>query len=222
MSVVCKRLLLPYADLLVEPIHKRSRVDAHMSTAEDDAQSCHDIGITSGSCSALADCRRRPPEKEFEELFEDQPSDKRSRVGQGMEGPSSDVPPGEGDSPVNRWAEDLVRSLQGCPSVEEATQRCSRALGAFEVEVRQNAAREAEVEAAEGAETAQSLQHTKKVLMRAVHHLAQRCRAAESSTAEADSLREELEKSREAQRRLAHHNEMLQCHLRLHLDSCAR
>eukprot|EP00434_Breviolum_minutum_P016308 symbB.v1.2.014370.t1/scaffold956.1/size149065/3 len=68
--------------------------------------------------------------------------------------------------------------------------------------------------------TCSRLQHTNKVLLRAVHHLAERSRRLESSSCEVHSLRQALEQSQEAQRRLQHSNQVLQEHLKVHLNAC--
>jgi len=213
MIVSCKRLLEPYADLL-EPINKRNR-----SGMLDE-----DSGMSS-SCAVEA--RRRQQVEDIQEFFLEQPAEKRLRANGEFLGAndssasSTGVDPGSSGIGSDRelmirgWAETVVRSLQGCPSVEEAVQRCARLLSDFEGDVQQAMQRE---EVAESAESIQCLQHTKRVLMRAVHHLAQRCRSIEASTGEVDELRDELEKSQDAQRRLAHANEMLKGHLRLYLD----
>merc|ERR1712137_670706 len=63
-------------------------------------------------------------------------------------------------------------------------------------------------------------QITNKVLMRAIHHLAERCRCLDSAASEVERLRQELEQSFETQQRLAHSNEVLQEHLKIHLNRC--
>lgn len=145
---------------------------------------------------------------------------------------------------LRAWAEAMVRALHGCPSIDAAMQRCTRLLSDVDAEARQAALLEhsereqavvAEREAAEAAtsearggrdgeerppDTIQGLVHTKGVLMRAVHHLAERCRRLEASDKEVAVLTQALQQAEEAKRRLAHSNEVLQGHLRLHLDSC--
>jgi len=176
---------------------------------------------SSGSyTTAGVEARRRNDLEHLQEFCSEQPTDKRPRLqGDFLDGDAAGAGAGSREAALHGWSEELVRTLHGCPSVEEAAQRCARVLAAFEVDVRQAALREGDAREG-GPESVQSLQHTKKVLMRAVNHLAQRCRQAEAGAAEVDSLKEELEKSKEGQRRLQHHNEMLQCHLKLHLDSC--
>lgn len=242
MIVACKRLLAPYADLL-EPYQKRTRLDAHMAGPEEDSGSdgCATVepypkrsrldALMAGAeeepwsdgCASATRCqppgieRRRQALEDFQEASPEQPSEKRLRTGEHFAG-SPGAPLGSGgenrEVAIHRWAEDIVKALLGCPSVEEAVLRCARALSQFDVESREAALRGVDV----GEEGVQSLQHTKAVLMRAVNHLAQRCRQNEAAVGEADALREELEKAREAQSRLAHHNEMLKHHLRLELD----
>jgi len=228
MIVGCKRLLAPYADLL-GPLQKRGRTDTYMAGPEDEP--VQEAFSSCGSYAAAAgmDARRRQHLEVLQEFCAEQPSDKRPRLqgdysgenlGGAALGSEGDAAGSSSrDGALRGWSEEMVRTLHGCPSVEEATRRCARVLADFEVDVRQAAHREADSSEG-GQETVQSLQHTKKVLMRAVNHLAQRCRQAEACAADVDSLKEELEKSKEAQRRVQHHNDLLQCHLKLHLDSC--
>lgn len=223
MIISCKRLLAPYADLL-EPLQKRSRLDVRMVGSDDDHQ---DSVASSSSFACGIDGRRRQHLEDFQEYAPEQPAEKRLRLGGGFLGPPAEGggtaelgANGAGDREVaiRGWAEATVRSLQNCPSTEEASQRCVRILSDFEAEVQQVALREGDVTEAASESALQSLQHTKKVLMRAVHHLAQRCRQLEANSAEADELKDALEKSQGTQRRLAHANEMLKEHLRLYVD----
>merc|ERR1719265_2761718 len=66
----------------------------------------------------------------------------------------------------------------------------------------------------------QTTQPSSKVLMRAVYHLAERCKRLKASSEERAVLQQQLEQSQMDQRRLAHSNEMLQSHLKLHLGEC--
>lgn len=221
--------MAPYADLL-GPLQKRGRTDAYMAP-EDCFSPSSPTGSSGsgGAASSLAEetaARRRQVQEVLQEFCAEQPEVKRLRLGDdhlmseagaSAAGVTSEEESSCREAAVRQWSEELVRALQGCPSVQEASQRCARVLTAFEADVRQAAAREAEDA---GTESVQTLQQTKKVLMRAVHHLAQRCRQAEACAAEAEGLKEELDKSKDAHRRLAHHNDLLQCHLKLHLDSC--
>mmetsp|Transcript_61136 Transcript_61136/g.133902 ORF Transcript_61136/g.133902 Transcript_61136/m.133902 type:complete len:234 (-) Transcript_61136:408-1109(-) len=218
----CKRLLAPYADLLVsEPMAKKGRHDVMMTTGSDD-ESTHGVNMSPRFVGG-GESRQRSQIEDFQELFAEQPAEKRFRT---MEpaGPSQSSD-GSSDMPLSREAirrgvaTHLVQALQGCQSVEEAVRKVEDALTTFEGEVQQNTLKEVEVAAEGTAENVQSLQHTKKILMRAVHHLAQRCRQAESTAAETEGVKVELERCREGARRLAHQNDLLQCHLRLHLDS---
>jgi len=128
-----------------------------------------------------------------------------------------------------------VKSLHGCPSVEEAKARCARVLEEVEAEVRQATLNEVEQNHPQeggssgsadeeppqdgAADPTQAMQHTNRTLMRAVHHLAERCRRLEAGNEEMAMLRQALEQSQESQRRLQHSNEMLQGHLRLQLGA---
>lgn len=135
---------------------------------------------------------------------------------------------------LEAWAEKVVRALHGCPSVQEAGQRCLRVLAEFRAETRQAAHEDAaaayaqqEAEQQEAAgdtrNTEERLAHTNRVLMRAVHHLADRVKRAEASangsTDEVASLRALLEQADDEKRRLAHSNEMLKGHVRAHLQA---
>lgn len=122
-----------------------------------------------------------------------------------------------GNNPIQGWAEALVKTLHGCPSVEEAVQRCSRALSDVEAAVRQTTINEFDAAEARQNEELQAAQNKGRVLMRAVHHLAERCRRLEGGNEELVHLRQALEQSQEEQRRVSHSNEILMSHLRLHL-----
>mmetsp|Transcript_83492 Transcript_83492/g.232950 ORF Transcript_83492/g.232950 Transcript_83492/m.232950 type:complete len:273 (-) Transcript_83492:85-903(-) len=164
--------------------------------------------------------------------------------GDGASSASSATPPhgpggvgdcdGEAPAPsvVEAWAEVLVRDLQDCPSREEALQRCRKALGDFREDVRGAVLRELETRPDSEPRAAgddrgsdendQGAQHTNGVLRRAVYHLMERCRRLESEPVvqEMATLRQALEQSQETQHRLARSNEVLQSHLRLHIDGC--
>jgi len=146
------------------------------------------------------------------------------------------------------WAEEVVKSLHGCPSVEEALGRCVQVLekvdaGAREAaskSIMQEQATAAAVQAAEAAAVAERsaaraspnpqagddqralerLQFTNGVLMRAVHNLQSRCRKAEASACESTSLHAALENAEHQVRRLTSSTEVLQSHLKAHLDGC--
>jgi len=234
MLVSCKR---PSYEEWLEPIFKRCRVDVAMAmAASEDGQSCSQDPVLAASGSrdpVLAACvaeRRRHSMDDFQEA--EHPS-KRLCLGGASVGDGADPCPGDagaagqGEATVKRWAEGIVRALHGCPSMEEATGRCSQALLEFGAEVRQATLREAEAAAPEMheervPEATQSLQHTNKVLMRAVHHLAERCRRLEASAGEVAAVRQELEQSQEQQRRLLHSNAVLQEHLKVHLNHGCR
>merc|ERR1719458_1275588 len=154
MIISCKRLLAPYADVL-GPLQKRSRLDVQRLGAEEDsfASSC---GFASG-----LESRRRQHLDDFQEFAPEQPAEKRLRLNGGFMGPPTDGggsadlgANGAGDREVaiRGWAEALVRSLQNCPSTEEAAQRCTQVLSDFESEVQQVTRREGDVtEASESA-----------------------------------------------------------------------
>lgn len=127
---------------------------------------------------------------------------------------------------VRAWSEKVVRSLHGCPSVEAALQRSSAVLGDLASEVRQATTREFDAAkqeaearaAAEEGNRSSEQQSMNRVLRRAVQHLAKRCSKLQADGAENESLRQALELAQDAQRRLKQSNEVLQAHLRLHLD----
>lgn len=217
MLLSCKRI--PTYDELLEPLWKRYRLDVPMDGPED----CLGGASSSATDPCLPDLglgRRQ----QMDDISEE-PVNKRFRTG--------DLSCNQEEATVRRWAETIVQKLHGCPSVEEAAQRCGQALVEFGTEVRQAALREVETtpeaeppadvrvdvdeRGAEG--SPQNLQHTNKVLMRAVHHLAERCRRLEATAAEIPALQQALEQSQDTQRRLQHSNEVLQEHLKVHLNS---
>eukprot|EP00928_Gymnodinium_smaydae_P084598 TRINITY_DN67866_c0_g1_i1.p1 TRINITY_DN67866_c0_g1~~TRINITY_DN67866_c0_g1_i1.p1 ORF type:complete len:260 (-),score=57.16 TRINITY_DN67866_c0_g1_i1:298-1077(-) len=232
--------------LLLDPHHtKRCRLmDDEDAPGEDYASVvCAAAAALAGSGPESASSSRR---RTFQDIDDDcdaegsVPVDKRLRqmldsgVGASAGGEDANHDNGAFNASVSpqelrRWAETVVRSLHGCPSVDLATERCSKVLGEFGAEVRQAAVRELEAmrrppqacdEDSRPQEALEGLQHKNRVLRRAVLHLADRCRRMESGAQEADSLRQALEQSQEAQRRLTHANEVLQGHLKVHLDGC--
>lgn len=245
MLVSCKRPV-SFEELL-EPLQKRCRPDAVMC---DDPYAGHPGHAAWGQEPAYGSALGPACSSGRRHAMEDgiEPPDKRLRLGPGpvpLAGSGASAPcsgerdrdgerdernaerDGERDgereareASIRGWTEAIIRALHGCPSVEEAAQRCARALLEFEAEVRQAALREEERREDERPDSPQGLQHTNRVLMRAVHHLAERCRRLEAGAAEVAQVQQALEQSQEAQRRLAHSNEVLQGHLKLHLDSC--
>mmetsp|Transcript_73684 Transcript_73684/g.117234 ORF Transcript_73684/g.117234 Transcript_73684/m.117234 type:complete len:232 (-) Transcript_73684:89-784(-) len=226
MLVSCKRPVT--TEELLEPLFKRSRLhDVSMVEPDEASQvvlqevSACDTDFVEAAAAAVEEAElRRPVDSQ------DEPALKRLRCmieGSNTSAASSTDPSKE--AMVRSWAEALVKSLHGCPSVEQAVHRCGVALTDFGSEVRAAALREAEqtreemrpntIEA-----TCSRLQNTNKVLLRAVHHLAERCRRLEGSSGEVQSLRQALEQSQEVQRRLQHSNQVLQEHLKVHLNAC--
>lgn len=237
----CKRIIS--AEELLEPFMKRSRLmhDVCMSGPEEPtcgasssdetavAAAC-DTEVVAAAAAAMAEAERRKllPSCGAQD---DQPALKRLRgmfesTGSPAASPASDSTASR-EASNRHWAREVVKSLHGCPSVEQAAQRCASVLSEFETEVRQTALREAEQVRATTEEASQNqsrLQHTNKVLLRAVHHLAERCRRLEDGSREEEvqSLRQALEQAQDAQRRLQHSNEVLQEHIKIHLNSrCA-
>lgn len=220
------------AEDFLEPLFKRCRLDVCM-TGPEDWHAQDQASFASAAAAVAADLDRRRC-LQMDDLQE--PAMKRLRglsaasdaaassVGAAASQEAQASGNGGREASIRVWTEALVRTLQGCPSVEEAMHRCSGALLEFEAEVRQTALREADAAAAEEDRpqecSPQNLQHTNRVLMRAVHHLAERCRRLEAGTAETPALRQALEQSQEAQRRLSHSNQVLQEHLKVHLNGC--
>lgn len=128
------------------------------------------------------------------------------------------------EATIRALAERIVHFLHNSASVEDAVQRCAHVLAEFEGEIRQTVAREMSSKTHDGceqpAETPQP-QPINRVLMRAVYQLAERCRRLEAKATEAESLRQTLGQSLEAQQRLQHSNEVLQEHIRIHLRDCS-
>jgi len=174
-----------------------------------------------------------------------EPAEKRPRYGLGHTSVDStgadnaDLGSTPSEAKIRSWAEAIVRALHGCPSVEEASKRCSRVLEEVEAEVRQATLNEVDrtpvggssgssdcaddqspTDGADGAGSPQELKSTNRILMRAVHHLAERCRRLEAGNEEVVALQKALEQSQAEQRRLQHSNEMLQGHLRIALAEC--
>jgi hypothetical protein len=135
--------------------------------------------------------------------------------------PTSDEKrPGGKENATRAWAENVVKSLLHCPSVEEAIQRCSRLLADVETEVRQTTLSEVESKPPQESEEVQAAQKTSRILMRAVKHLAERCKRNEGCNDEIATLRQSLQQAQDDNRRLLHSNDLLKSHLRIHLDGC--
>jgi len=152
---------------------------------------------------------------------------------------------------LRTWAEEVVKTLHGCPSVEEALRRCMQVLEKVDAGAREAASKSimqeqaavaaaaaaAEAAAALAAERSpagvspnpqagddqrshERLQFTNGVLMRALHNLQNRCRKAEASASESTALRAALDNAEHQARRLTSSTEVLQSHLKAHLDGC--
>lgn len=132
---------------------------------------------------------------------------------------------------MQSWAEQLVKALQGCPSVDEAMRRCSRILSEFSSETRQSVLRDLQQEdgplpeasddspGRPGDDDRKNLQQLTKALKRAIVYLVQRCRRLETEAQEKEALQRALAESKEAHSRLLHSNEVLRGHLRVQMDS---
>lgn len=236
----------PSLEDLMDPLSKRFRIDAAANALDPGACLPGLDGSIEGldavaTASAAASCaaaalsggcvdRRRLAGGQMDDVEE--PMEKRPRIG-GFEGcaeqaSASSAGAAQGqqqqrEANIRGAAENLVRTLQCAPSMEVAAQECLRVLTDFEENTRQAAFREAEEARRQSEEESRQPvglqgQQAVRVMMRAVHHLAERCKRLEASAVENQALRQELEQSQEAQRRLAHSNEVLQGHLRIHLD----
>lgn len=238
MMVGCKRPIS--TEDLLDPFMKRSRLhDVCMTGCEETAcwSTSSDATAVSAACDAevVATAAAAVAEAERRRLLpacdaeDDEPALKRLRGMLQGECPSASAVPestanNEGSACIQQWSEGLVKALHGSPSVEHAVERCAAVLSEFEAEVRQTALSQAEHAApsSEDASCAQSIQPTKKVLLRAVYHLADRCRRLEGASREEEiqTLRQALDQSQDVQRRLQHSNEVLQEHIRIHFNSC--
>lgn len=153
-----------------------------------------------------------------------EPLEKRARIGGYAEPvgcmPSNSQEEGTRVAGVGVWAESVVKALHGCPSVEVAYQRCSSVLADMASEVRRETLSEVEQmprEQTQQSEELQSAQHTSRILMRAIRHLADRCKKLEGQSEEVAVLRQALQHSQEEQGRLRNANSLIKCHLELHL-----
>jgi len=238
MVVRCKRPIS--TEELLYPFVKRARLhDVCMTGSEEPAcwspasdttavSAVRDAEVVATAAAAVAEAERRRllPACDAQE---DEPALKRLRgmlddaFHSACAAPDS-AASNEGSASIWQWSEGLVKSLHGCPSVEQAVQRCAEVLSEFESNVSKKAFSQAEQAqaASEDASRAQSLQHTNKVLLRAVYHLAERCRRLEGASREEEiqSLRQALDQSQDVQRRLQHSNEVLQEHIKIHINSC--
>eukprot|EP00434_Breviolum_minutum_P016306 symbB.v1.2.014368.t1/scaffold956.1/size149065/1 len=140
MLVSCKRAVT--TEELLEPLFKRSRLhdvsmvgpDEPSPVVVQEASTC-DTDFVEAAAAAVEEAELRRP---------DEPALKRLRCmieGSNPSAASSADPSKEAS--VRSWAEALVKSLHGCPSVEQAVQRCGVALTDFGSEVRAAALREA-------------------------------------------------------------------------------
>lgn len=209
--IVGKRFSFPFED--IDPFTKRPKLDVAMGSAEEPCEPELDVAAQLQGCGFVEPAQKR---LRLEEL-------PCSSSGS----PQASYAEAKREAAVREWAQSAVQQLQGCPSVQEALGVCTRVLKDFAGSVRQEVLQEVEAtlaphtqeeDARPQQDAQQRLQSTNRVLMRAVHHLAERCRRLEGSTEEAQALREALEESREQTRRLAHSAALLQSHLRLTLD----
>lgn len=223
---------------LLEPLHKRRRLDALLAGQDDFSPEQEAAGVLACSAaekrvhSLLVDALQEHQDKRIRLCRDPSAAPFEPEAG-GFPSSSSSCgdagDPGPREAAIRSWADNIVGALQGCPSTEEAAQRCARALVEFEAEVRQSTLREAELSQERGAGAhedrqatpSEEMQHKNRVLMRAVNHLADRCRRLEQENSEKIALQQALDQAQEAQRRLHHANEVLQGHLKIHLDGIA-
>lgn len=248
MIVGCKRQ--PSFEDLLGPLAKRYRLEALLAAelpeghGDFNASASNDGVFTPAAAAAAAVAAEaneaaawQAPshgERRLTLSHAEEPAEKRLRLGLDVRsGPDCVDSDGTATSgpqvpDVRQWAEAVVGQLHGCPSVEEAAQRCERALTEFGAQVREAALREASQQEPEPApdpceepdaasDVSQGMPAS-RVLMRAVYHLAERCKRLESSNDEVAGLRRALAEAQEVQRRLAHSNEVLQGHLRVSLS----
>jgi cell division protein FtsB len=213
---------MPFEDC--DPLTKRLRRDIALFATEDpEGFASWDGQDLPEPCIDLRRCCHEdmlePPEKRLRIGASSSEAEGSSAEGSGVQESSGDA---EEDSAAKGWAEAIVRELQGCPSVVEANSRCTQMLSEFEEVIRQQRLREADTQDAQEEqskeERMQRLQHTNRVLLRAVHQLGKRCTRLEAGTDEMTALRTALEQTQEQVRRLTHSNEMLQGHLRVQMD----
>lgn len=211
------------------------------------------VASASSSSDSLLDKRG------FEEAFEH--NGKRLCLGAGISAglaAAQEAVASEEEKPRSRearevrlriWAEEVVKTLHGCPSVEEAMARCISVLAKVDAGAREAASQSimqeqaavaAAAQAAEAAAAAERsatgsasnpqagddqrsyerLQFTNGVLMRAIRNIQNRCKKAEANASESNALRESLDIADHQIRRLTSSTEVLQSHLKAQLDSC--
>lgn len=229
MSILVKRSGFECEELY-DRRFKRCRVMEHLEDSINALQQCPSsaaaeevlAAATAASSASSSGDRRRSCDTMDDSPSPGHPVEKRMRIDSGPL--MTDTPSATPGSSFS-WAETVVKSLQGCPSVDEAVQRSSRVLTDMMAEVRQATLSEVELTVEEPpphSEDVQELTRVKdmnRILMRGVRQLAERCKRLEGQSEEAATLRQALEQSQDAQRRLQHSHQVLQGHLRLHMDS---
>lgn len=125
------------------------------------------------------------------------------------------------NSDITSWAEAVVKTLHGCPSVDVAITRTKQILADYEAEVRQNClAQQADLQqeppqsapaepAPSQQERLENLQHANRILFRALHNLNERNRRLQYEACRTEALRIELDNSEEIRKGLERTNEML-------------
>lgn len=225
MSILIKR---PFDEDLYDRRFKRCRVMEDLDNSINALQQCPSSAAAEEVLAAAAAAsnatssgeRRRSSDCMDDAVSPSQRMEKRMRIDSSplTEPPNAQL--GSSDS----WAETLVKTLQGCPSVEEAIQRASRVIGDMAAEVRQVTLSEVEPTSEAPPEDVQELSRVKdmnRILMRGVRQLAERCKRLEGQSEESTMLRQALEQSQDAHRRLQHSHDVLQHHLRLAIGECS-
>lgn len=238
MSILIKHPI--ECDEIYDRRFKRCRIMEDLENSIDALQQCPSsaaaeevlAAATAASSTSSSGDRRRSSDCMDESPRE--PIEKRIRIDSGpsmLQRPEvtelgSSNAEGSSEASIHGWAETVVKTLQGCPSVDAAIQRSSRVLTDMVAEVRQATISEVELTSNEPppplqSEDVQELTRVKdmnRILMRGVRQLAERCKRLEGQGDEIATLRQALAQSQDAQRRLQHSNDVLQGHLRLSLD----
>jgi len=231
MSILVKRAF--ECEELYDQRFKRCRVMEDLENSIDALQQCPSsaaaeevLAAATAASSTSSFAVRESAVRRSSDCMDDSPSpgqpiEKRMRIDSG---PLTTDRPSATPGNSSSWAETLVKALQGCPSVDAAVQRSSIVLTDMAAEVRQATLNEVEPTPPEPSLQSEDVQELTRVrdmnriLMRGVRGLAERCKRLEGQGDEVVMLRQALEQSQDAQKRLQHSHEVLQGHLRLHLD----
>lgn len=166
--------------------------------------------------SALESCNHAPDpfQAAIESLqhlqveVEEERGVKRSLT-QTFESSASTEPP----SQLDEFADRLVRSLHGCPSMDEAKNRAKAALHAFRQQ------KQAEID--QTLQQNAALQHSNRVLMRTMQIMNEKHRGLKQSADASEQLRSELIATQEQLRKSEQNVKVLQWHIAQHRDGSA-